>query len=205
MEGVARSLQDAAEALRKVVTLDAFPSSTEDPLANPAEVPLLLEPLPSLAEAPLPAEGGAFEGGTKLSNDEETADQKAARLELQNHELQVELCNLRESLEELQEERQRFFDEGIYDLVNMMCSTRPDAASRTPPRKPVSSFAPSSPVSNFLNRRPSAPADPRLVVVDILLEALADSRKNLIQGLKSADRAGPNESHSTEAWTAHFN
>lgn len=56
------------------------------------------------------------------------------RLERENALLRAELDNASRKLTELTEEKQNFFDEGIYDIVNSMCRGRardPDAGTES--------------------------------------------------------------------------
>lgn len=128
LEGVADSLQQAATALRRAVGrhLEPRPSlragredGTSDGTSGAAPAPPDSAPLQAGAAPPPPDVG--------------TNTPPHARLERENAELRAELNAATQKLVELQEERQSFFDEGIYDIVNTMC--RGD--ERAPPSRPV--------------------------------------------------------------------
>jgi len=147
--GVTHSLHDAAAALRRAVVgglaaasnghcqgvaeedpVDSGPAATNGPLSD-TEDTLVGASSPAKSGDVAPANGERAErADTGLAHD--LPDPRVSQLEHENAELRAELSHAAQRLAELEDQRQHFFDEGIYDLMNLMCRTRPatDARSR---------------------------------------------------------------------------
>lgn len=151
-EGVAQSLADAAAALRRAVAkeLRTEPKSAcghvgrgeAEAEAGASRVGKASRASPGASPGgPAGHEGCAHGDGSSLisgsvdstATTAETSDRVVAQLELENAALRADLGEAMRRLAELEEERRRFFDEGIYDLVNMVWRSSASMATACPP------------------------------------------------------------------------
>ncbi|CAE8680979.1 unnamed protein product [Polarella glacialis] len=124
VEGVAESLQEAADALRRLACREILPGGVPHEAASAPAADNI-----SFA-GHLTAVGG---GDDAIASNNSPAQRgrsrsETARLEQENNQLRQKLLEAGHRIEELEDERQRFFDEGIFDIVNQIC--RPQAHGR---------------------------------------------------------------------------
>lgn len=127
VDEVANSLHKAATALRTVVREIAPAESHEGAGSSSAKTvrdsectqTLLCARQDQLAQPSSKAYTSTPRGSRQASHSPEMVD-----LERENKSLRKELCGAVQRLEQLEGERRRFFDEGIFDLLNIMCRAR---------------------------------------------------------------------------------
>ncbi|CAE7775301.1 PIP5K5 [Symbiodinium sp. CCMP2592] len=159
-QGVAESLQEAAAALQRLSQ-------------NCQASPLHSQPVP-----------GCVESGpdSHLNSEPDLRPRCSPRtLQEQNASLQTQLAEAQRRIEELEEERQNFFHEGIYDLVNAVC-TSPQCRSSFQDGSVSRSFE--EPGATNANVHHASPAAARLVV-DVLLQLVSQEHQRLKRDQRS--------------------
>lgn len=138
-QGVAQSLHDAATALRLAVGRHLPPTS-------PASLGTGTGPhMSSSAAQPSPGTArslGSVPASSRLVSCQGSAERAGAvpdpvdttPLERENASLRAELSDAMRKVAELQDERQGFYDEGIYDIVNSVCKQDTLSTSSTQAR-----------------------------------------------------------------------
>ncbi|CAE7663088.1 Lancl2, partial [Symbiodinium microadriaticum] len=155
-QGVAESLQEAAAALQR--------------LSQNCQVPPLDEQL-------MP---GCVESGHLSAEPDLRHCCSPRTLQEQNASLKTQLAEAQRRIEELEEERQNFFHEGVYDLVNAVC-TSPQCRSFQD-GSAFRSFE--EPGANNANVHHASP-DATQLVVDVLLQLVSQEHQQLKRDQRS--------------------